>query len=335
MWNAVRCAVQGHGHIKAGVPCQDKTFAAAGNGVEVIALADGAGSARLSHYGAETVTRFICSELIERFDFYYSNDDGIAVKKQLMEGVLGSLMRTANKLQCDLKDLASTLLFVAVKGEQLMMAHIGDGVIGYLKGDELKVASQPENGEFANTTVFTTSKDALVTMRLIKGLLGNINGFVLMSDGTEVSLYSKRERKLADVLKKVMHMSDGFSAEEVQEQLQESFEKVIVNTTTDDCSIALLVRKKPVVCAYMDYEKLPKIQKRIFLGLHNKAGKRLLRRYDDIFYFLVEGKTLRQISVRTYMQKKHVRRCMNRLCMLNLLVKDGGCYRTTLGIEKE
>lgn len=98
--------------------------------------------------------------------------------------------------------MASTLLLVAIKDDKFIIAHIGDGVIGYLKNNEMKIASQPENGEFVNTTVFTTSKDAIMTMKLIKGFLGTIQGFVLMSDGPEARLYSKQENKLADVLKK-------------------------------------------------------------------------------------------------------------------------------------
>ena len=83
MWNSVECAVQGRGHIKSDIPCQDKTFHVHENGVDVIALADGAGSARLSHYGAEFVTKQICdgtnaveetSDLISNggFDFLFA-----------------------------------------------------------------------------------------------------------------------------------------------------------------------------------------------------------------------------------------------------------------------
>ena len=202
MWNVIQCAIQGRGHIKSNTPCQDKTYSMIIGNMRVIALADGAGAERLSQYGAETVTKFICLELSEKFDIYFADNDGAAVKQKLIKGLLKSLNETAKQLDCEMKELASTLLFVAVKNEQFIIAHIGDGVIGYLKKNELKIASQPENGEFVNTTVFTTSKDAIMTMKLIKGSLGEIQGFVLMSDGTEASLYSKKERKLADVLKK-------------------------------------------------------------------------------------------------------------------------------------
>ena len=60
MWNVIQCAAQGRSHIKSDIPCQDKTYSAFDNDTQVIALADGAGSAKLSHYGAETVTKFIC-----------------------------------------------------------------------------------------------------------------------------------------------------------------------------------------------------------------------------------------------------------------------------------
>lgn len=57
MWRSVCCAAQGSGHRKSGVPCQDKTFRLDKNGVHIIVLSDGAGSARLSHFGAERVVR--------------------------------------------------------------------------------------------------------------------------------------------------------------------------------------------------------------------------------------------------------------------------------------
>ena len=52
MWNSVQCAVQGRGHFKTDMPCQDKTNYLCKNETSVIALADGAGSATMSHFGA-------------------------------------------------------------------------------------------------------------------------------------------------------------------------------------------------------------------------------------------------------------------------------------------
>lgn len=327
MWNVIQCAAQGRSHIKSGLPCQDKTYSAVDNDTQVIALADGAGSAKLSHYGAETVTKFICLELTEKFDTYFSDNDGASVKQQLIEGMLKSLSKTANQLECEIIELASTLLFVAIKNNQFIIAHIGDGVVGYLKNDEMKIASQPENGEFVNTTVFTTSKDAIKTMKLIKGPLGEIQGFVLMSDGTETSLYSKKERKLADVLKKIMQMSTIISVDKVQEQLEQSFENVIVNATTDDCSIAILVKRND---DFKGYLQLDKRQKQKLLGLKSSTSKKTIRRYDDILLYLQNNQSISQIARRIHLKQKYTKKYIDKLCMLNFIEKNGSRYHTII-----
>ena len=331
MWNAVQCAVRGRGHEKTDIPCQDKTAFAAENGVQVIALADGAGSAKLSHYGAEAVTRHICSLLCSRFGQYFSNKDGVSVKQELLDETGGCLRSLADQLGCEVKKLASSLLFVAVCGEHFIMAHIGDGVIGYLKNGELKVASQPENGEFANTTVFTTSREALLTMRLFKGSLGPIQGFVLMSDGTEASLYDKREHRLAAVLKRIMDMTAIIPPAKVEEQLKQSFEQVVKAPTTDDCSIALLtcVRKD-----FSGYAHLSHAQKCRLLQINPLSPKRRLRRYDQILCFLQESRTLTQTARRLCLKPKYAKRYLDRLQALSLVEKEGLRYHTLLILEK-
>ena len=124
------------------------------------------------------------------------------------------------------------------------MAHIGDGIIGYLKQDELKIATHPMNGEFINTTVFTTSMDVVRETRLIKGGVEEIKGFVLMSDGTESSLYNKKDYKFADVVKKIMKMSMKSEIKIVEKQLKQSFENVVSKATVDDCSMIMIVRRR-------------------------------------------------------------------------------------------
>lgn len=46
MWHFLSCEVIGRGHEKKEIPCQDKTYKFQYNGASVIALADGAGSAK-------------------------------------------------------------------------------------------------------------------------------------------------------------------------------------------------------------------------------------------------------------------------------------------------
>ena len=68
MWRFIEHAEQGRGHIANSVPCQDKTYSIKKNNVNAIALADGAGSASLSHYAAKAVCVSVCDNFNEIFE---------------------------------------------------------------------------------------------------------------------------------------------------------------------------------------------------------------------------------------------------------------------------
>ena len=85
MWHLLNCAVQGRGHISVGVPCQDRVLAYQGKEISLIALADGAGSARLSHLGAECVVQSVKELMVTEFDRIYMTEDGVLIKQELLE----------------------------------------------------------------------------------------------------------------------------------------------------------------------------------------------------------------------------------------------------------
>lgn len=327
MWKVVQCSVQGKGHIKDFIPCQDKTYYYKKDNITVTALADGAGSAKLSHFGAEHITQFICNDLAENFDLYFSNEDGVFVKNELNNKIKYQLYKLAMEIKCYPYDLASTLLAVAVKKNYYILLHIGDGVIGYSKSNKLMVASKPENGEFINTTVFTTSKDTLQTMRLMKGNLNQINGFILMSDGTETSLYNKKENKLADVLGKIMHMMSFIPTNKIEAQLTDSFYSVIRNATTDDCSISIMVNCEDKFQGYLSLDTKSKKQ---LLQINPKAKSNLkqFRHYDEILIALVKPCSLREISKIIHLKPKYTKRHLSKLINMNLIERQGNIYRT-------
>ena len=332
MWNSVQCAVQGRGHIKSDIPCQDKTFHVHANGVDVIALADGAGSARLSHYGAEFVTKQICELLGKQFDIYYGESDGVTIKRVIIGCLMEGLEKLAMELECEMKDLSSTLLVAAVHNDKYIVIHIGDGVIGYVKNDELKIASHPENGEFVNTTVFVTSKDALPTMKLIKGKHEGITGFALMSDGTETSLYNKKEKSLASGLKKIMDLSQYMDRVCLQNEIERSFEKVIKNATMDDCSLILLIEEN---YNFPGYNQLTLEEKRQLFHLKESVNyRRRLKRYDEILKYACLPRTVSQISKRLYLKKKHCYKHIDFLISKNLLVTKNGLIWTSIIMDK-
>ena len=218
MWNCIKSAIQGKSHIFDNTPCQDKVFSLNYKDSCIVSLADGAGSAKYSHLGAEAVTKYVCQNMEHNFEQYFNEENGLVIKQLLINNIQQLLQSIAESNKCKINDLASTLLMVAIKNDNFIIIHIGDGVIGYLSNNELKVASKPNNGEFVNTTVFTTSENVLDSIKLIKGSINNITGFVLMSDGTESSLYQKKENKLAPAIKSIMKYMNLLTLEKVQEQ---------------------------------------------------------------------------------------------------------------------
>lgn len=332
MWNIVQCAVQGKGHISSNTPCQDKTYAINTKEVQVIALADGAGSAKLSHFGAECVTKEICKALSEKFDLYYDEPDGVAVKRKIISDLLDSLEEVAKNNNCDIKDLASTLLVVAIKDGKYIISHIGDGVIGYLKNNELKVASMPENGEFVNTTTFVTSKNVLQTMKIIKGKLGAINGFALMSDGTEVSFYDKRSKTLALIVKKLMEYTKILNVSCLEKDIKNSFEEVVKENTNDDCSLVLLVKDDST---FKGYKFLTKSEKRELFDFEKSfKNKMKIKRIDTILNFLETPRELEAIAKKIWSRKSTTIKYLELLLSKNFILKDENLYQVEIRMDK-
>lgn len=243
MWKTFESSVQGRSHVKENIPCQDKTYSLTIGDVTTIALADGAGSAKLSHYGAECAARTIAEELCNKFDSYWDESDASVAKLRFYQEILGNLNKKKEELSCDLKDLASTLLAVAVKGNRFLIFHIGDGVIGYKDSNVLKVASAPNNGEFCNTTIFTTSPQAESQTRLIKATSDTIDGFILMSDGPEACLYDHKSKALAKGLFNMLSDAANEPEDIVEANINETMHETIVKRTFDDCSIVLMTKQ--------------------------------------------------------------------------------------------
>lgn len=326
MWKSVCCEIQGTGHKKTCIPCQDKTFELAKNGVYVIALADGAGSASLSHYGAERVVRDASEYIAEHFQECFNCDDGRKVKQNLLEMLQKSLSEEAQAHECSIRDLSSTLLLAAVNEDNFILAHIGDGVIGYLDGDKLKVASMPDNGEFSNVTTFVTSGEALTSMRLFKGELKNKDAFVLMSDGTEQSFYHKPSKTLARVIVKLMHRTCLIGSETMKAQLEDAFTSVISKNTQDDCSIAIMARPSATLCP-IDGLNFKERQELYGIAEPERCAHRRVNRCDAILVITEAPCSLKQIARRIHLKPKYTRKHVDKLISLGLLIKRGNLYQ--------
>ena len=238
-WKTAGAYVQGTGHEKNGRPCQDRIYSIVDKNVAVISLADGAGSCSYSHIGAEIVTKTVCRVLKDKFDFIYGFSEGFR-KDYILYELLMSLGYMACNLGVALTELSATLLFVAVRGNLFIAGHIGDGVIGFLDNEAVEVLSYPDRGEFANETYFVTSHSALDHFRIMKGEIGTIKGFILMSDGSSDSLYDKQGKSLSLASMQMLKWMDRHEAHIVKKALYKNLKSVFKKYTADDCSINLM-----------------------------------------------------------------------------------------------
>ncbi|MBR1647215.1 MAG: protein phosphatase 2C domain-containing protein [Selenomonadaceae bacterium] len=328
-WKSVCCAVQGKGHSKKNIPCQDKVARLEMNGVQVIALADGAGSASMSHFGAECVVDSVSKFVAENFLDLIAQDDGRIVKQEILSVALQALNDAAKIHDCTLKDLASTLLVAAVGDGKFFLVHLGDGVIGYLNDAGLKTASTPDNGEFSNETVFVTSTNAAAHMRLYKGLLKKISGFILMSDGSEQSLYNKRNKNLAPAVKRLMHRTCLVDAEILTPQLEDAIKSVILDNTQDDCSIAILARNSEQL---PPLNELPLSERQELFRIDGSSAFRKVRRKifrcDKICALLAKPLTLKQLARKLHLKPHYAEKKLRRLTDAGIVTRTANGFKT-------
>ena len=234
----------GASHLEQGKRCEDVTKTITAEDSVVVSLADGAGSFSKAYEGAMTATEKSSKWLLNNFEWAYSAKESDIKYRLLYNTIRKSIIRKAIKEKSKPKEYSSTLLFVAIKDNRYIAGHIGDGVIGIItiEGDNV-VLSEPERGEFANNTYFTTSPRISKHFRLHRGTIDNISSFFLMSDGSADCLYNQIGNTFAPAINKfAVSLTKASEAEiqQVNDALIEVMEQHFSSRTNDDCSFVML-----------------------------------------------------------------------------------------------
>lgn len=238
MWKIAGASIIGSSHIKNGTPCQDCIHSLTRNGVVCIALADGAGSYKYSDTGAEIACTAVTEYLTSEFDRFFSLPS-LETKRFIIHGIRTRLGHKASVLDTSKTELSSTLLFVAIKNDNFLIGHLGDGIICGEINDDLVLLSAPENGEFANTTYFVTSRNYEEHFRVYRGNVSKFNSFYLMSDGAAEALFHKKEHSFSSALRIFASWLDEHTSNEVDAAIKSNMETLFPKHTTDDCSIII------------------------------------------------------------------------------------------------
>ena len=203
-WRIVAASARGKLHAHKALWRDDSYAVGWVDDWTIVAVGDGAGSAKLSRIGS----RVACDAAVASLkglldDFSIGRRGGDAPKDtdlqklksflvQAASEARNEIVREAHDRECNLKDLSTTLL-VAVhsawkKKHLVASVQVGDGAIGvYEKGGECTVLGTADHGEFSSETVFLTSGSELVKkpldQRVLFTLKPNVQCIGVMCDG--------------------------------------------------------------------------------------------------------------------------------------------------------
>lgn len=142
----------GESHVKTNTPNQDAYAYAVydGDGVVLLAVADGAGSLRSSHHGAQQSVKLA----IQTLNSELSKEDKSV---EFLESAVAESVFVANDSlleKTNSKDLGCTLTVVAITPYGWASCSHGDSfaIIKTQSGDMLFATDTNDSGEFANTT---------------------------------------------------------------------------------------------------------------------------------------------------------------------------------------
>lgn len=160
-WRAAVDFRQGAAHRKTGTPCQDFGGVRTLPHLDIVvgAIADGSGSAELSHIGAQSATRCALTMLADRAAQADGPEESLL--QNLILDVRANLDSTAKAYGCDPDDLACTLIAFIAWPTGIASIQIGDGYL--IRGDGrygFRKVGAGQRGEYVNETIFITDQDA-------------------------------------------------------------------------------------------------------------------------------------------------------------------------------
>jgi hypothetical protein len=162
-WRWARAVVTGPKHRAAGARGQDRlrcVLKPYGGAALIMAVCDGAGTARLGGQGA-SLTAY---EMTRQAGRGWVNTHSLPCEQSIadyLQAVRDRLGHVAAARFSAVRDFAATLIFAMSDGATTTGAHVGDGAIVGRDREtgEWWLLSGPDGGEYAGTTYFVTDED--------------------------------------------------------------------------------------------------------------------------------------------------------------------------------
>ena len=248
---------QGAAHLKGGTPNQDSVVLAMPSlgrlGLTaVMAVSDGAGSARHSQDGS----RAACIAGVASLTRQLNRNPAITVKEHLMRSALQRAVRSARRGVMEtakrrssqtsglvsVNEYACTIMLTLAGPKLIGVAHVGDGCVVAGDGDEWRLLSEPDNGEFANETRFLTNRRNLPRVTVTPST--GISCVAAITDGLQDVALSRGSTPYARFWTPLYRALNRSPTPAPHAVLDTLLQKVAdAGKATDDCTIAVCVRK--------------------------------------------------------------------------------------------
>ena len=198
-WRYVAASVTGASHVRSSTECQDacavEVFETKEGPALVLAVSDGAGSARAGAIGSNATV----AGVLERADAWFAAERTVAdisdaVIRNWVGGIREEIAELAGKTQTEMRDYAATLLLAVLGQTHSTFAQLGDGALVALTAEqEWSWVFWPMHGEYCNTTYFIVDETA-TKMLQVESNSRAVHEIAAFSDGLEPLVLDFKER---------------------------------------------------------------------------------------------------------------------------------------------
>lgn len=250
--NIVAASQRGRSHAQEGKP-RDDHFKIYHDNISdwyVLAVADGAGSAKYSRRGSEIACNAVvehCQKLLAENDEFeqavsawIQDRENEEKRTKVTRGVIDIVFKGAVRAHesirkvadanedYKLKDFATTLMFAICKkydfGWFISSFWVGDGAMAIYdeKGGTVKLLGSPDEGEFSGQTRFLTMPEIfhdkdVISKRLRMAVVSDFTALFLMTDGVSDPMF-ETDKNMNDPKKWTefyLKLSEGFPEDEI------------------------------------------------------------------------------------------------------------------------
>lgn len=162
-WKVCGASIAGRSHAAGGVGCQDAHGWRVLPGLGVLlAVSDGAGSAAFAAQASRAAVDAALEAMERAASDGRAHEACAGVVEMGLKAAMEVLRCMAEEVRAPLRDYSATLILVAALGGALSAVQVGDGAaVTSSPPGGIAAITLPEQGEYANETLFITSAGAL------------------------------------------------------------------------------------------------------------------------------------------------------------------------------